>query len=114
MINNDILEFVGANLREIRKNKKLSQEDLAEKSGFHYVYIGGVERGERNINLRNLERIANALEIELSELFKLSEIQISNETIRDINALLLERSDEEIQTAFQVLSLIFKTYSSKI
>jgi transcriptional regulator with XRE-family HTH domain len=39
MKNNDILEFVGANLRDIRKNKKLSQEDLAEKSDFHYVYI---------------------------------------------------------------------------
>src|SRR5665647_1610275 len=109
MKNNDILEFVGAKLRDIRKNKKLSQEDLAEKSGFHYVYIGGVERGERNINLRNLERITNALDIELNELFQLSEIQISNEILKDINALLSERSQEEIQTAYQVLALFFKT-----
>ncbi|MCP4359783.1 MAG: helix-turn-helix transcriptional regulator [Chloroflexi bacterium] len=61
---------LGKNLRSLRLSTGLSQEKLAELTGLHRTYIGGVERGERNISLINLVRIARALEISVTELVK--------------------------------------------
>ena len=51
----------GMRLREIRLKKKLSQERLAELAGLHRTYVSSVERGERNISLENIDRLAKAL-----------------------------------------------------
>lgn len=56
--------LVGRNIRKYRKKMGLSQEELAEKSGLHRTYIGGIERGERNITLDSLQVIADALSVE--------------------------------------------------
>lgn len=56
------------NLRDCRRCKGLSQEKLAELSGLHRTYVGSVERGERNISLDNMERLANALGVNLADL----------------------------------------------
>jgi transcriptional regulator with XRE-family HTH domain len=52
----------------LRKSKKLSQEELAHKADVHRTYIGMIERAEKNITLINIEKIAKALEVEISEL----------------------------------------------
>lgn len=49
--------------------RKLSQEELAHRAGVHRTYMGSVERGERNVSLRNIEAIAKALGVSLPELF---------------------------------------------
>lgn len=59
----NIIQRIGLNIIKIREKKKLSQEKLAALAGFHRAYIGQIERGEKNIGLRNLEKIANALEV---------------------------------------------------
>lgn len=64
----DALLVVGARIRAERKRLGLSQEALANAVGLHRTYIGGVERGERNVGLRNLVRIARALHIHPAEL----------------------------------------------
>lgn len=63
-----LLKF-GERVRQLRKEKGLSQEQLAFKAEVHRTYIGMIERAEKNITLVNIEKIANALEIDLKELF---------------------------------------------
>ncbi len=58
----------GEAVRAIRTERAMSQEGLAARSGLHRTYIGGVERGERNVSLVNIDRIARALEVRPSEL----------------------------------------------
>ena len=59
----------GERLRELRKQKGLSQEALASASDLDRTYIGGVERGERNISLINIHQLAQALDVEAGDLF---------------------------------------------
>lgn len=60
----NLLDTVGKNLKTIRTEKGLSQEKLAELTGLHRTYIGAVERGEKNISTKNIEKIAKALAIQ--------------------------------------------------
>ena len=55
---------VGRNIRVLRRERGLSQEDLADVLGVHRTYMGGVERGERNLTLRTLERLADRLGVD--------------------------------------------------
>lgn len=55
----------GVNLRRVRKAQRLSQEALAELAGLHWTYVGSVERGERNISIDNICRLAWALGLDV-------------------------------------------------
>jgi transcriptional regulator with XRE-family HTH domain len=55
--------IVGNNIKKYRKLLNISQEELAERAGLHRTYIGGIERGERNITLDSLQVIAIALNV---------------------------------------------------
>lgn len=57
-------------MRAERERIGVSQEELAERAGVHRTYLGGVERGERNIGLQNIVRIAHALCVSPAALFK--------------------------------------------
>ena len=65
----EILLQFGRKVRDERKKKGISQEELAIKANLHRTYVGMVERGERNITLINIKKIADALNLELRELF---------------------------------------------
>lgn len=60
-------------MRRLRAARGLSQEAFADLVGLHRTYLGGVERGERNVGVRNLARIAYALDLRVSELFAVIE-----------------------------------------
>jgi transcriptional regulator with XRE-family HTH domain len=60
----ELQRTVGANLRRLRLARGLSQEAFADQLGYHRTYVGGVERGERNLTLRTVERLAEVLEVE--------------------------------------------------
>ena len=62
------LKKLGDNIRVLRHQKGLSQEQLAELTGLHRTYIGGIERGERNVSILNLICLSNALDITVSKM----------------------------------------------
>lgn len=66
----NILKLFGERVKEIRKAQGLSQEDLAERANLHNTYIGGVERGERNLSLKSIEKIALALKTSVNVFFE--------------------------------------------
>lgn len=65
----DILARFGLKVRELRAARSLSQEAFADKCGLDRTYVSGIERGRRNVALRNIEAIARALGVAVSDLF---------------------------------------------
>lgn len=66
----DIKEKLGRRIRELRDKKGLSQEKFADLCGLDRTYIAGIEKGRRNVSLINIEKIARAFGLSLSQLFK--------------------------------------------
>jgi len=65
---------LGKAIRDKRLEQGFSQEKFADKCGVHRTYIGSIERGERNVSLKNLLTIATALKMKTSELLKLANL----------------------------------------
>ncbi|WP_374801275.1 helix-turn-helix domain-containing protein [Aerosakkonema funiforme] len=61
---------MASNLKRLRKELGISQEDLAEKCGLHRTYVGAIERSERNITLQTLEKLAESLGVSPHDLLK--------------------------------------------
>ena len=66
----NILTQFGKNIYKLRRERNLTQEQLANKSGLHRTHIGMIERAERNITLLNIEKLANGLELGIDRLFR--------------------------------------------
>ncbi len=65
---NELLEKFGEKVREERLKRGLSQEEFAAKVGVHRTYIGMIERGEKNITLVNIKKIAKAIDLAIDKL----------------------------------------------
>jgi DNA-binding XRE family transcriptional regulator len=74
---------LGAAVRDLRAKRGISQEDLADLSGMHRTYLGGIERGNRNPSYTNIRRIADALHVRTSELLIRAEELESDENGTD-------------------------------
>ena len=92
-IKNDL----GQRIRELRKKQNLSIEDLAEKADLHTTYTGDIERGKVNATVTALTKIADALKIELYDLFRFSDSNINEKILIDrFNQLI--KNKEKIST----------------
>lgn len=60
----------GKIIRQLRKEKKLSQEELGFKTNLHRTYIGMIERGEKNITLENIEKLSKGLDVSMKLIFE--------------------------------------------
>lgn len=108
----DILVQVGKRIRQIRKARNLSQHALAEKCGFTFSYIGGVERAEKNISLINLEKIANGLDVGVHQFFIYSyqyeKLSSHEQLINELISMLIEHDPKTIEMAKNILTEILK------
>ncbi|QNK57428.1 helix-turn-helix domain-containing protein [Paenibacillus sp. PAMC21692] len=102
----DLVEKVGERIRQLRKEKGLSQERLAECSGLHTNYIGQVERGEKNLTLETLEKIVAGLDVSLEELFRFLGPMERTDALGEIVRLLSERSKADHAMALKVLETV--------
>ena len=66
----ELTQIIGKRIRGFRQRQGLSQEALAERCGLHATYIGQVERGEKNVTVESLAKIAAALDVPLSRIFE--------------------------------------------
>ncbi len=69
MVKTKILVTFEDKVREIRKQRGISQEELSYKADLHRTYIGMIERAEKNLTLTNIEKIAKALDVDIKSLF---------------------------------------------
>ncbi|MEK3719236.1 helix-turn-helix domain-containing protein [Paenibacillus sp. FSL H8-0034] len=112
----DFYKLVGAKIRILRKEKGLTQEQLAEKANLSYTYLTRLERDGRNLSLATIEKIANALESSPSELLQFHDLNLFEAradkklVLDNLYASLMKRSIEEIRIAqkisLEVLSAI--------
>src|SRR5690242_13842464 len=78
---------VGQRIRELRQTKKWSLEVLGEKADLHPGYVGGIERGERNVSIDNLAKIASAFDLSLAELLELPRGRQTEKKILEANLI---------------------------
>ena len=101
-------ELLGKRIRALRKQKGLSQEQLAERVGMSSKYLGEIERGQVNCSVDIVERISKALDLELTDLFDYQHKQNRKALLKKTNALIQNANDKELQLIFRILKSVLK------
>lgn len=114
----NLVKIVGLNIKEIRKKKNLTQEQLAEKCGLQTSFLAGVERGDRNITLETLDKILDGLEEDPITVFSFDNIVIDeyfskNEIIGLIVNLLSNRKLNDVKLIHKITNDIFENFHVK-
>lgn len=94
----NILVALGKRIQAIREKAGLTQEQLEEKTGVNTKYISAIERGQKNITVKTLEKITKGLNIELYELFLVSEEVGSEKVVKKAIDTLIEEADRKTLT----------------
>ncbi len=89
----NILVSLGKRIQAIREKAGLTQDQLEEKTGVNTKYISAIERGQKNVTIKTLDKIANGLGVELYELFLLSEEIGSGKAVKKAIAVLIKDAD---------------------
>lgn len=108
---NSLRYIIGKRIRDKRKEKGWTQEELAEKAAMHPTYIGKVERSEKSLTLDSLENIVNALDITYEELFKYikpSADSTENPVLWQIVKALSVKSIDDQKKILVLLEFMFK------
>ncbi|OZQ67689.1 transcriptional regulator [Paenibacillus sp. VTT E-133280] len=109
----DVVKRVGDRIRRLRKDKGLSQEQLAELSGLHTNYVGQVERGEKNLTIETLQKVVGGLGVSLEEFFRYLDPMEGKDTLGQIVEMLSERSAQDQVMALRVLQTVLDWEKSK-
>lgn len=113
-----LLALVGARIKELRNQKKMSQVQLAERAESQDTYIGEIERGSRNISLKMLAKIADALEVSVVELLdfrgiKEDEMPQKQQVVEIVKAKLETRSLEDVRLVQRMISDMLQTIDNQ-
>ena len=105
----EIQKKLGKRIKGLRRAKEWSQEKLGSMAGIHFTYIGSLERGERNISLENIEKLAKALGVSVRNLFKFDE-GTNNKPVdfSDITDLLEGKRPKDLKLARKILKAMFE------
>lgn len=109
----DLLYKLGDQLRFLRKEKRWSQDKLAELSGLHTNYIGQIERGEKNLTIETLYKVTTALGISLEELFQSIDPKHRQTGLTKIVELLSQRPVEDQAMVFHLVRTILEWEEQK-
>jgi transcriptional regulator with XRE-family HTH domain len=101
--------LLGRRIRYFRNQRGMTQEELGPTAELSAKYLGSIERGEKNPSMDNLEKIARALKVELSELFTFEqETDNSRELKRKIDEMLKDASKKEFGIVYRVIKAVLK------
>ncbi|MGG2197544.1 helix-turn-helix domain-containing protein [Paenibacillus validus] len=115
----ELVKLVGVKIRLLRKERGLSQAELASMAGLQDTYLGGVERGTRNISMETLEKIIHALGVSPVDVFRFGDIDTDadlhekGEILRVHNELLSERSMEEVRMIQRIVRDMLTTFDAE-
>lgn len=105
----NISYIIGERLRSYRRQKGWSQELLAEHADLHATYIGQLERGEKNATLETISKVAQALDISLSQLFEnISLSEAEPDIAAQCYGLVLRQSPQDQKMLFDILRAVIK------
>jgi len=102
--------LVGERIRNLRKERGWSQEELGEKADLHHTYVGAVERGEKNASIDTLDKIADALDIEMVDLFTLTKGKMNVDKLR---ACIIEEVKESSPATLKLIAALIQTTRSE-
>jgi transcriptional regulator with XRE-family HTH domain len=101
--------LLGHRIKALRLRQELTQEALGERAGMNYKYLGAIERGERNLSLKQLLKIAQALGVEPHELLIVEQEELSISKLRTmIQGLLRESGRTKLQLAYKLLKVLLR------
>ncbi len=107
----DIKQLIGLRIYQLRKKLNITQSNLAEKANISDDSISRIERGERTPSIQSLSSIANALGVEIKEIFNFSDVifkeKIKNEELIDFYIYMSNKTPKEINKIFQIVKIIF-------
>lgn len=105
----DVKKLVGERIRELRKARGLSQEELGWKSDLHYTHIGSIERGEKNSSVETLVKVARGLNVKINDLFDFPSTQVNLKTLKKS---LITEINESSPEALKIFSDMVKGIKS--
>lgn len=97
-------EFLGKRIQELRKNKKLTQPALAEKIGVDGKYISRIETGSSYPSLDTIDSLAEALEVEVKELFNFQHLKDREELVNIINQRIKTANTKDIRLIYKIIN----------
>ncbi len=105
-----IKKKLGERIRELRKSAGITQEELGEKAELNYKYIGEVERGQVNVSLDSIVKIAEALGVKIGDLFSKEKIPIQKIIVKEKSPL-PQFSPQDLHLIKKALRLLNRTFS---
>ena len=109
----NLVHRLGERIRLLRRERNLSQEQLGELAGLHTNYIGQVERGEKNVTIESLEKIAAGLRVSMDELFRYIDPMKREDELTQIHKLLSSRSNQDKAMVLKMIRNIFEWEAAK-